>query len=84
MIITYHPELNKGCYESFIIKVNGRLKKITFVEKQSLNVDEDVYKGLNEVERFRELIDIGVISLVEKSPVNKSETKTVAKKLIEK
>ena len=81
MIITYHPELNKGCYESFIIKADGRLKKITFVEKQSLDVDENVYKGLNEVDRFRELVDIGVISLVEKSPA-KSETKTVAKKLI--
>ena len=83
MIIIYHPELNKGCYESFIIKADGRLKKITFVEKQSLDADENVYKGLNEVDRFRELVDIGVISLVEKSPA-KSETKTVAKKLIEK
>lgn len=70
MIITYHPELNKGCYESFIIKVDGRLKKVTFAEKQTLQVDENIYKGLNEVDRFRELVDIGVISLIEKHRLN--------------
>ncbi|NJM23503.1 MAG: hypothetical protein HC907_35165 [Richelia sp. SM1_7_0] len=77
MIITYHPELNKGCYESFIIKAEGRLKKVTFAEKQTLQVDENTYKGLNEVDRFRELVDIGVISLI------KSEIKPATKKLIE-
>ena len=84
--ITFSADKNNGGYESFSILLDdGNRKNVIFSDnKNTLKIEPKVYEKLQQNDRFKKLIEVKVIEVVEEKMPEVTKPSTVTKKILDK